>query len=223
MAAIAAAKRERLHREAEERRAVAAAAAIAKRERERRDAEAKEKAAEAEAERERSRRGQEAEEEMKRKSAEEERERSRREQEAKAEEMRVRREKPENLKRDQEANKWQESMQISWQSAWARYLEFEKICMDGTKSGTHFNDREIEEMRFWPTKLGLYHLCNESDVREFFAHKPAEYDRKMMLQQARRWHKDRAMVFFDHAWDRKATHKAVTMVTQVIDSIIASE
>lgn len=89
-------------------------------------------------------------------------------------------------------------------------------------SGTQPSNVDIQTLYFWPIRVGLYSSCNEAAVRDFFAHKPANFDRKAMRKQAMRWHPNRAMRLFGHARDKDTVHKTVTIVAQVINGIMAT-
>lgn len=156
----------------------------------------------------------------KKKAEEAERERLRREKAEKAERDRLRREQEEKdrLKREREAKqRHRQNEQLSWEDAWDRY---EKALSNLVSSGKQPTDLEINTSCFWPTRAGVYSSCNEAAVKEFFAHRPNNFDRKALRKQASQWHPDRATRRFAHAYDQAAVQRLVTMVTQVITGVM---
>jgi len=171
-----------------------------------------------EAERQRSQREADA----RQKAAEAERERLRRERAEKADEDRRRRrqEESDRLKREEEARKRnQQSENMSWKDVWDRY---EKARGKLVNSSRQPSNREIETLYFWPTRAGLYASCNEAAVKEFFAHRPSNLDRKALRRQVGYWHPDCTTRLFAHAQDQKAVQRMLTMVTQVITGVMES-
>jgi flagellar biosynthesis GTPase FlhF len=148
------------------------------------------------------------------------RERLRRERAEKAEKERRRREqeKKDRLKREEDARKQrQRNESVSWEGAWDRY---EKAYGKLVNSNGQPTNREIETLCFWPTRAGLYSSCNEAAVKEFFAHRPQNLDRKALRRQAVRWYPDRTTRLFVHAQDQATVQRMVTMVTQVITGVM---
>lgn len=81
-------------------------------------------------------------------------------------------------------------------------------------------DLEICIVDFWPTRVGSYASCNEVAVRKFFDHRSSDLERRAMRKHAVVWHPDRAMRLFVNAKDKEAILRTVTMVTQVVNSVM---
>jgi hypothetical protein len=52
---------------------------------------------------------------------------------------------------------------------------------------------------------------------------PADFDRKALREQVRRWNPDRAMAFFANAEDQNAIRDKLAMVARVIVSIMIKQ
>ncbi|KAM0695785.1 hypothetical protein Q7P36_004267 [Cladosporium allicinum] len=149
------------------------------------------------------------------------RERDRAESDRQEEERVVRAEKeiedglPLDVRQQRERN-----AQQPWSSAW---FTFGKFCnqldsLDGRPG--NIADLEIYTVDFWPSRAGSYFSCTEAAVREFFANSLEPLDRRTILKLARLWHPDRSMRLFSLSKDQKAILKKVTVVTQVLNSIL---
>ena len=149
------------------------------------------------------------------------RERDRAESDRQEEERVVRAEKeiedglPLDVRQQRERN-----AQQPWSSAWEVYKKAYHELDNPESRPANITDVQMSTVDFWPTRVGSYSSCSEVAVREFFANGPWAFDRKQMLKQARLWHPDRSMRFFSQSKYEKALRKKVTIVSQVLNSIV---
>ena len=84
------------------------------------------------------------------------------------------------------------------------------------------SDLELYTVDFWPTRVGSYESCTEAAVREFFANPATVITRRIWVKLAWLWHPDRSMRHFSQSKHEEEIQGKVTMVTAVINNIIAT-
>jgi hypothetical protein len=112
--------------------------------------------------------------------------------------------------------------QQPWSEAWATFGVACRQLEDPKTRPAEISDLELYTVDFWPTRVGSYESCTEAAVREFFANPATVITRRIWVKLAWLWHPDRSMRHFSQSKHEEEIRGKVTMVTAVINNIIAT-